>query len=235
MPRLPAQPNQSLLDGLTVIQTLAGKHARHGIGSRQLARELGFDPTRTNRLLKTLAAIGVANQRADDRRYFPGPAMHVLAANAMHGSGLLARATTPLESLRQLDSPTIALGVLWNNSVSYLIHALPDQPFAQGIARLSNYPAHESSIGLVLAAHQPTPPKWPGVTASLLKQIRQQGFVDLSRQNGRYSIAIALSHDDAAIAVAGEFTARQLPQIIARLKSVALQIDSAHPLNTHAH
>ena len=63
-----------------------------------MARQLGLEPTRVNRLLKTLAHLGMARQDPD-RKYLPGPAMHVLSALSLFGSGLIRRAIGPLESL----------------------------------------------------------------------------------------------------------------------------------------
>src|SRR3954470_11988766 len=96
---LPAQPNQSLIDGLSVLQALAVSN--EPVGGRALARQLGLEPTRVNRLLKTLAHLGMARQDPD-RKYLPGPAMHVLSALSLFGSGLIRRGIAPLESLHPL-------------------------------------------------------------------------------------------------------------------------------------
>ena len=78
-----AQPNQSLIDGIAVLQALAV--SPDPVGGRELARRLGFEPTRVNRLLKTLAYLNIARQTAD-RRYAPGPGMTVLAAQSLFAS-----------------------------------------------------------------------------------------------------------------------------------------------------
>src|SRR5262245_29763060 len=95
---LPAQPNQSLIDGLACLQALAS--SSEAVGNRELARALGLEPTRVNRLLKTLAHLGLAEQDAQ-RRYRPGPAIHVLAAQSLFGSKLIRRAIGPLEELHR--------------------------------------------------------------------------------------------------------------------------------------
>jgi DNA-binding IclR family transcriptional regulator len=56
----PAQPNRSLFDGLLVLRLLTA--AAEPGGTRQLARDLGLEPTRVNRLAKTLAALGFLSQ-----------------------------------------------------------------------------------------------------------------------------------------------------------------------------
>ena len=127
---LPAQPNQSLIDGVRCLQAVAT--AGVPIGGRELARRLEMEPTRANRLLKTLAAQGFLHQDGD-RKYQPGAGMHVLAAQSLHGSGMLQRALPVLARLRRRRPALIvALGVLWHDQVSYLYHADPQTPPHQG-------------------------------------------------------------------------------------------------------
>src|SRR5687768_12021147 len=78
-----SQANQSIIDGISVLQALAT--SEEPVGSRELARRLGLENTRVNRLLKTLAAIGMAEQNVV-RKYSPGPGMHVLAAQSLYAS-----------------------------------------------------------------------------------------------------------------------------------------------------
>src|SRR5690348_18426155 len=82
-PKLNSQPNQSLIDGIATLQALAT--SSEPAGCRELARRLGIDATKVNRLLKTLAYLGIARQTAD-RKYAPGPGMHVLAAQSLFAS-----------------------------------------------------------------------------------------------------------------------------------------------------
>lgn len=148
---LPAQPNQSLIDGLAALQDLAGRG--RPMGGRELARELGLEPTRVNRLLKTLAHLGMLEQ-TPDRKYHPGPGIHVLAAQSLFGSGLLRRALPHLESLHR-HGCIVALGVLWRDQVSYLYHAAPGMPAAEALGRVSVFPATRSGIGMALLADRP--------------------------------------------------------------------------------
>ena len=151
MAKPPAQPNQSLIDGLQVLSALA--IARAPIGSRELARQLNLEPTRANRLLKTLASLGVARQTAD-RKYVSGPAMHVLSVQAIYGSGLLARAVPILQTLLRFNC-AVAMGVLWQDQVCYLYHAQPGGDMSQALAVRGLFPAAESGIGIPLLAQLP--------------------------------------------------------------------------------
>lgn len=147
-----AQPNQSLGHGLEVLHALCG--AEGPIGSRELSRQLGMEHTRVNRLLGTMATLGLA-ERTVDRRYRPGPAVHVLAASGLRSSGLLQAALPTIRALHA-DGFSAALGVLWRDQVCYLYHGKPNQPLERGLAGHQLFPAVWSSIGTVLLAqHDP--------------------------------------------------------------------------------
>lgn len=147
---LPAQPNKSLLDGIEVLLALAASES--SVGSRELARQLGLEQTRVNRLLKTLAGAGIAAQD-HDRRYVPGPGMHVLSAMSLFGSGLVRRAMPTLEALGRFGL-IVALGVLWRNQVAYLYHGVPGMKATEALGRVGLFPATRSSIGVALLAHK---------------------------------------------------------------------------------
>lgn len=143
-----AQPNQSLGHGLEVLHALCG--AEGPIGSRELSRRLGMEHTRVNRLLGTMAALGLA-ERTADRRYQPGPAVHVLAASGLRSSGLL-QAALPVIRVLHGEGFAAALGVLWRDQVCYLYHGKPNQPLERGLAGHQLFPAAWSSIGTILQA-----------------------------------------------------------------------------------
>lgn len=147
-PKPNAQPNQSLIDGIATLQALAS--SLEPIGCRELARNLGLDTTRVNRLLRTLAFLGIARQTAN-RKYTAGPGMHVLAAQSLFASGLIRRALPELEGLRRFGH-TVAMGVLWRDSVSYLFHAPPGIEASRGLGRIGLLPATTSGIGMALLA-----------------------------------------------------------------------------------
>jgi DNA-binding IclR family transcriptional regulator len=145
-----AQPNRSLSHGLDVLNALCG--AAGPVGSRELARHLGMEHTRVNRLLGTMAQLGLA-VRSSEGSYRPGPAVNVLAANSLHSSGLLQAALPVIRELLA-QGVGVALGVLWRDQVCYLFHGRPDQPFERGIGGHELFPARQSSIGTLLLAHQ---------------------------------------------------------------------------------
>jgi DNA-binding IclR family transcriptional regulator len=232
-----AQPNQSLIDGIATLQALAV--SPEPVGNRELARQLGFNPTRVNRLLKTLAYLGIARQTAN-RKYTAGPGMHVLAAQSLFASKIVQTALPALEKLRRFEL-TIALGVLWNDSVSYLFHAPPGMETTQGLGRIGLLPASSSGIGMALLAEQDDEhlaelfegkeiPDFPGGLPDLMEAIRavrSQGFarVRVGENHDRHTIALPVSHPAfAAIGLSGWIPEGNTPAIVEALRAAAAEI-----------
>ncbi|GMV81572.1 MAG: hypothetical protein AMXMBFR7_27560 [Planctomycetota bacterium] len=212
MPKTPAQPNQSLMHGLAVLQALL---ARGGaVGSRELARELEMEHTRVNRLLGTLGHLGVVRRTAEGK-YGPGAGIHVLAAQALRGSGLLAAAMPHLAALRDRQT-TVALGVLWRAQVCYLLHARPGRSLEESIGAHDLIPAERSSLGLALQA-------WGeerGPRGTDRSALRAAGYARLDFPNGEVSLAVPIG----APAVAALGLSRQspdVPALVARLQAAA--------------
>lgn len=232
---LPAQPNQSLIDGLSLLQSLAT--AEGAVGSRELARASGMEPTRVNRLLKTLAYLGLAEQ-TPDRRYRPGAGMHVLSAQALHASGLIRRAIAPLESLHRFGH-LVALGVLWRTHTCYLYHATPGMNAALAIGRAGLYPATQSGIGMALLAQLDEPALrarygdgpiagFSGMDDLLgeLERVRAQGFacVPITPTKSHTLAVVVGTPAYAAVALSGQIKRRDLPALVAALRDAAGRI-----------
>lgn len=230
-----SQPNQSLIDGLACLQTLA-MHAEP-VACRALARELDLNVMRANRLLRTLADIGLAHQDAK-RRYTIGPGIHTLAAQSMFASGLLKRAIKPL---RRIGSPgqLIALGVLWQSKVTYLYHGHHGCDVEDALGRLTLIPASHSSVGMALLAthtddqirkmYQDQPIIGHKNITALLKEIRltrKQGYACLvypSRENPDHlTLAVTVGEPvTAAIAISGLALDEPIDDVIKQLKEAS--------------
>lgn len=96
-----SQPNQSLIDGIRCLQYLVSSD--RAIGCRELARLMDINTTRVNRLLMTMASIGLTMQD-EHRRYLPGPGIHALAVQAIRGSALFSHALLSLNAMRPKTS-----------------------------------------------------------------------------------------------------------------------------------
>jgi DNA-binding IclR family transcriptional regulator len=236
-PKLNAQPNQSLIDGITTLQALAT--SPEPVGSRELARRLGVDATKVNRLLKTLAYLGIARQTAD-RKYTAGPGMHVLAAQSLFASGLIRRALPALEALRRFGH-TVALGVLWEDNVSYLFHAPPGIEASRGLGRIGLLPATTSGIGILLLSEYEDEdvrdlyrdrdiPMFPeGVDQLLAKlaEVRALGYARVHVADDRDHHIIAVSTGDpahAGVALSGWIPEAATLPIVEALRAAATEI-----------
>ena len=236
-PKLNSQPNQSLIDGIATLQALAT--SSEPAGCRELARRLDIDPTKVNRLLKTLAYLGIARQTAD-RKYAPGPGMHVLAAQSLFASGLIRRALPVLEALRRFGH-TVALGVLWERNVSYLFHAPPGVEASHGLGRIGLLPATTSGIGMVLLSEHEDQevrelyagadiPQFPGGIEHLLAkltEVRRLGYARVHVADARDHHVIAVSTGDpahAGVAVSGWIPEAATPPIVEALQAAAAKI-----------
>lgn len=144
-----AQPNQSIIHGIICLQTLAASPVP--VGCRELARQVDLPPMTVNRILRTLMYMGMVVQN-EKRSYMPGPAIHVLAAQSIHGSGLLKRALPVIESYLPVDH-IVSVGVLWGDKVSYLIHALPEYSFSHSLLSNHLFDVTQSTIGIMLLSN----------------------------------------------------------------------------------
>lgn len=236
-PMLPAQPNNSLILGMECLRlvTVAGG----AIGSREVARRLGLTHTRINRLLGTLAFMGLLERDAD-RRYRPGPALHALAAQSMMASRLLPAALPTLRDLGR-DGYTVALGTLWAGKVCYLYHQRFGQSQDEAILGHELWPADRTTIGIALLAAKQGPMEAiePGdvpAGSTLLPdqdvqqtvtEARERGYAMLRFSDDVVSIGVAIGHPPVAgIAVSrrqlgGEF----LEAVAGRLHRAAGEIE----------
>jgi len=236
-PKLNAQPNQSLIDGITTLQALAT--SPEPVGCRELARRLGADATKVNRLLKTLAYLGIARQTAD-RKYTAGPGMHVLAAQSLFASGLIRRALPALEALRRFGH-TVALGVLWEDNVSYLFHAPPGIEASRGLGRIGLLPATTSGIGILLLSEYededvrdlyrdrdiPMFPDGMDQLLAKLAEVRELGYARVHVADDRDHHIIAVSTGDpahAGVALSGWIPEAATLPIVEALRAAATEI-----------
>lgn len=186
---------------------------------------MGMEHTRVNRLLGTLAHMGLA-ERTTQRKYRPGPGVHVLAAQSMRGSGMLRAALPVLQELR-VDEATVGLGVFWLGQICFLYHARPWHAFEDGIGRHELWPAHKSSAGRVLLAHRPASETRNGpVPRAELTEVVKQGHSIIHFPNGQVSIGVPIgSPPVAALATSSEvFVGKRIPLQIEKLQQAAAKI-----------
>lgn len=235
--KMGAQPNQSLIDGIATLQALAT--SPEPVGCRELARRIGLDPTKVNRLLKTLTYLGIARQTSN-RKYTAGSGMHVLAAQSLFASGLIHRALPALERLRRFGH-TVALGVLWNDNVSYLFHAPPGLEAARGLGRIGLLPATTSGIGIALLSElddeqvrhiyqEREIPRFPDGINQLLEklaEVRRLGYARVHVADDRDHHVVAVSTGDpahAGVALSGWIPESATAELVLALQETAREV-----------
>lgn len=197
----PAQMNQGLRDGIECLLDIAAME--RPVGSRELARRLGRDHTRVNRIISTLAYMGLAEQTAD-RKYIAGPGLLVLAGLSLRGSPLYRCAMPHLEELGMATGYQVALGLRWRTNVSYLYHGHAQEHAALGIASEGLYPADRSSIGLVLLS-QLTPQEitelYQGSSAGVLRNPDMKTLLERVKEAKSTGFAVASNARSIAVAL----------------------------------
>lgn len=227
MSSLPAQPNQSLMEGIEVLFALVQRGRPAGV--RELARELDMTPTRLQRYVATLAHLGLTTQ-GTDRRYGPGPGVHVLSAMSLSASGLAGRALEVLPELNDLGV-IVALGMLWRRSVSYVYFSEPGTPVARSLGKENGWPARESVIGMLLLSHAPRSvlerdfAGEAGELAPLLEETRKRGYARRVDDCGRMSLAVPVGNPPiAGLAVSGARCGRSERRVVQRLNRAAAKL-----------
>lgn len=224
-----SQPNQSLIDGIRCLQYLVS--SGRAIGCRELARLMGINTTRVNRLLMTMASIGLTMQD-EQRRYLPGPGIHALAAQAIRGSELFSRALPRLERQAPRDI-VVALGVLWEDQIIYIWHSVPGSQTTQALAGFHMLPAWCSVIGMSLLAAESdealmgrfTPEQWQNLAPHIAQQ-RERGNVVWHHDDGEVSMAQPLGVHQAALAFAGmwDITEETIQSRLQELNALAARL-----------
>ncbi len=234
----PYQPNESLMDGIKILQALAG--SKDPVSCTQLSKDLQIEITRVNRILKTFAHIGITH-RTSSRKYIPGSGLHVLGAQSIYGSGLLQSSIKTLRRLTELNL-VVGMGVLWMDKVSFIFHWEPGIDFEDAIGRVSLQPATISGIGMVLLAQKTDQditklyqkkdiPGYGNDLGKLLadiSQIREQGYSRVLNNPSKLNIAVNIgSPGYAAIALAGDIDDTNEQLYVDKLKQAVQIIEKA--------
>jgi len=134
----PKQPNRSLIEGMRVLQYVMNNPDPSRVVD--IARDLNLEQTRAHRLLRTLTALGYL-RHVQGRKYLGGPAVPILASQAMHSSGFVQHALPVLTALLKKSKLLVACGLFWERTVTYLFHARPGSKIEQAIAGHDVLPA----------------------------------------------------------------------------------------------
>ncbi|MBI2940027.1 MAG: IclR family transcriptional regulator [Chloroflexi bacterium] len=144
----------------------------------ELARQLRMHKSTAHRLLATLQRVGYVVQDEVTQRYHLGLKVLDLAASVSSTVDLRTRATPALQRLVATAQETVHLGVLIDGEVVCIESVPSARPIA--VMRLvgKRGPAHVSSMGKVILAHQPDGVVEQVVTAKGLRRLTVHTIVD---------------------------------------------------------
>ncbi len=241
---LPAQPNQSLIEGVRCLKALS--LSGNPLRSIEVSRLLKIEPTRTHRLLKTLAHLGLVHQ-GGDRKFQAGPALPVLASQSLCNAPIWRTMPEPLQDLqRQVPSCKVELGMCWEGAVSCFYGSEPDRPTSWAMGRMDLRAATRSAIGLVLLSNYSQEkveaifiggpvPGFPCGLPALVKELRaikSQGYAFLSDSSAeseeRCSLAVAQEDKLYAIALTGTILEEEIRNLVQILRHTLELLYSAH-------
>ncbi|MBN2712196.1 MAG: helix-turn-helix domain-containing protein [Planctomycetes bacterium] len=210
--------------------------AARPMGSREVARNLGLEHTKANRLLGTLCHLGFLS-KTPNRKYISGPGIHLLSAQSLNGSRLLATAMPHLRELTDANM-IITLAVLWRKDICYLVFAGPGHDPATSIGAHQPCPVHHSILGLALIAEktdkevkaildmyqEPMQPEAKELFLEEIAETRKTGVAKRVRDrnsggNWNHSFSVTIGEPAvAAIALTGFADDDKVPGLIKRLQ-----------------
>lgn len=235
---MPRQPNQSLVDGLRVLQFAMMQGVV--IGVTAVAEELGMEVTRAHRLLRTLAAVGYL-RHVKGRKYAPGPAVSILAAQAMQGTGFANLIFPILNELHESTGMLVAYGLLWDRFVTYLYHARPEVHDGAALGGHRVIEATDSRLGLIMLAsleeneiqqlfsgHKISGFRSMDQLLRRLRAINRAGYIyAVTNDEADHTVAIRFENNPfAALAIAGKIDRSKAPEWAGRLRVVAQKIEA---------
>jgi DNA-binding IclR family transcriptional regulator len=230
-----------LIDGLRVLQCVM--NATEPTRVLDVANTLDIETTRAHRLLKTLSALGYLYQ-GKGRRYTSGPAVPILASQAIQASGFVEVALPELDDLFRRSGMLVAYGLFWERTVTYLYHARPGRRPERAVAGHRALPATRSRIGLAVlsrldeaevrelyAGHETEPFASVEELFVKLRKYREAGYAfDRGFASGgdckdEQSLALTVPGNPyAAVAVGGAFPEGEFETRLAALRAVVNRI-----------
>lgn len=141
---------QSLARGLRILTLLS--QGQNGMGTTEIANELGVDKSSASRLLHTLARYGFAEQDSDTSRFSLGPQVLALGRHLLNRIPLRDSARPYLHELVDQTGECAHLAILSNGQALYI-----DQVESTAMLRVESEigtlsPLHCTALGKVFLA-----------------------------------------------------------------------------------
>ncbi|MFZ4779037.1 MAG: IclR family transcriptional regulator domain-containing protein, partial [Terrimicrobiaceae bacterium] len=167
------------------------------------------------------------------------PAISVIAAQTLHATRFGERALPHLEKLRHSLRKTVALGVLWEHSISYLYHGTGQERMEKAIGGHELWPATKSGLGIAILSRftdeeiserftgHPIPPfENLKDLCAVLDKTRTQGYAFVHTIGNKWTLAVSLENSPSlAVGISGRLTESHVAAILPRLRETAAAID----------
>lgn len=147
------QPNQAAAKAILVLEAFTGSRPEWGV--RELARELGMNPTTIHRLVSTLQNAGYLEQNSTNQRYVLGPRVMRLAEVYAHQNPLPALARRVFETFAHRFEYNFYLGTLSTRYEMVYLAVLDGRgPIKIAVEPGGTIKLHSTALGKVLLAFQ---------------------------------------------------------------------------------
>jgi DNA-binding IclR family transcriptional regulator len=145
---------QSIERAAAVLRSLA--RAPEGQGLVELARSLGLPKGTTHGIVRTLQAVGFADQDRRTARYHLGASLLDLGNSYLDTNELRSCAINWSDPLASRTGAAVRLGRLINGEVMIVHHVFRPDDTVQVLEVGALLPSHASALGKVLLAFDPT-------------------------------------------------------------------------------
>ena len=144
--------NQSIAKAFALLEHFTEEHPEWGV--RELAKELGANPSTTFRIMSTLESLGVLRQDAVTERYSLSLKLFELGHRVPLQKALVSRTHPVLATVAEEITETVHLGILRDAQV-FMIDKVESKNGLKLNSQIGTYsPIHCSGLGKILLAHQ---------------------------------------------------------------------------------
>ena len=147
--------------------TKAFSESEYEMGISALASRLGLAKSTVHRLASTLVEYDILEQNRETGKYRLGLALFELGTLVRRKMDTASESRAQMYSLAEMTGETVQLAVFDHLSVLYIRILESRQAVRMSTIAGSRAPAHCTSVGKVLLAHQP---------AEVVKQVTEQGL-----------------------------------------------------------
>lgn len=165
---------EALAKGLAILESFDAAHPEMTLS--EVARRVGLSPAAARRSLLTLAALGYVGNR--DKRFHLKPRVMALGASFYFAARIDEVLHPDLRELVNRFGDASSVGTLDGADVIYVAHVSVQRARRAAAVVGARYPAHATSIGLVLLAALPEDERLRRISAAPLAALTSKTCTD---------------------------------------------------------